>query len=315
MAYKALIFGTDELYDKLKPFYYDQIQRGNLEVVAYAVFDNDEIHCFDPDGNLTNGAVECDIVIVSARHDLYRQIHLLESMGIPRNRIIDGQVFQIPQLDFPRLLDEGVAYGTLDGRANIVVEHSVYRSVLKIKDGQFLVNLGRQTFLSGCSFEGSFEGSGELSVGDFSSLSWNILFELAINRTHNFNNVSQYDMWRFGALIDANFYPPWILEPCRINIGSDVWIGRGCILKCTNPQKPLVIGDGAVIAADSVVVKNVPPYAIVGGNPAQIIKYRFAPEVIEALLRIKWWNWSLDKIHDNFKQFSDVNKFISLHDV
>lgn len=85
-------------------------------------------------------------------------------------------------------------------------------------------------------------------------------------------------------------------------------------MKSTNPDKPLIIGDGAVIASDSVVVKNVPPYAIVGGNPAQIIKYRFEPHVIEALLRIKWWDWSLDKIHDNFQYFNDVEKFISLHD-
>ena len=85
-------------------------------------------------------------------------------------------------------------------------------------------------------------------------------------------------------------------------------------MKCTNPNKPLVIGDGAVVASDSVVVKNVPPYAIVGGNPAQIIKYRFPEHVIESLLRIKWWDWSLDKIHDNFKYFNDIEKFISLHD-
>ena len=109
------------------------------------------------------------------------------------------------------------------------------------------------------------------------------------------------------------FWTPTV-GSCRIDIGSDVWIGLNSILKCTNSKKPLVIGDGAVIAADSVVVKNVPPYAIVGGNPAQIIKYRFPPHVIEALLRIKWWDWSLDKIHDNFKYFNDVEKFISLHD-
>ena len=85
-------------------------------------------------------------------------------------------------------------------------------------------------------------------------------------------------------------------------------------MKCTNPKKTLVIGDGAVIASDSVVVKDVPPYAIVGGNPAKVIKYRFPPHIIKALLRIKWWDWSLDKIHDNFKYFNDVEKFISLHD-
>lgn len=91
-------------------------------------------------------------------------------------------------------------------------------------------------------------------------------------------------------------------------------MGRRCSLNCTNPNKPLIIGDGAVIASDSVVVKDVPPYAIVGGNSAQIIKYSSEPHIIEALLRIKWWDWSLDKIHDNFKYFNDVEKFISLHD-
>ena len=85
-------------------------------------------------------------------------------------------------------------------------------------------------------------------------------------------------------------------------------------MKCTNPNKPLIIGDGAVITSDSVVVKNVPPYAIVGGNPAKIIKFRFSEDVIESLLRIKWWDWDIDKIHDNFKYFNDVEKFIALHD-
>ena len=85
-------------------------------------------------------------------------------------------------------------------------------------------------------------------------------------------------------------------------------------MKCTNPDKPLIIGDGAVIASDSVVVKNVPPYAIVGGNPAQFIKYRFPPYIIRALLRIKWWDWDINKIHDNFKYFNDIERFVALHD-
>ncbi|MBQ7199266.1 MAG: antibiotic acetyltransferase, partial [Selenomonadaceae bacterium] len=69
-----------------------------------------------------------------------------------------------------------------------------------------------------------------------------------------------------------------------------------------------------VIASDSVVVKNVPPYAIVGGNPAKFIKYRFDEKIIEALLRIKWWDWDIDKIHDNFKYFNRVEEFVEMHD-
>ena len=137
-----------------------------------------------------------------------------------------------------------------------------------------------------------------------------ITFGLNENGSHNYRNVSC--AVHLDWAIPKEFVPPQ--GTCKILIGNDVWIGRGCNFKCTNPNKPLIIGDGAVIAADSVVVKNVPPYAIVGGNPAKIIKFRFSEDVIESMLRIKWWDWSLDKIHDNFKYFNDIEKFISLHD-
>ena len=60
----------------------------------------------------------------------------------------------------------------------------------------------------------------------------------------------------------------------------------------------VTIGDGAVIAANSHVVKNVEPYSITGGNPAKLIKYRFTPEQIEKLLEIKWWFWDDEKINE-----------------
>jgi serine acetyltransferase len=60
----------------------------------------------------------------------------------------------------------------------------------------------------------------------------------------------------------------------------------------------VTIGDGAVIANNSHVVKNVEPYSLAGGNPAKLIKYRFTPEQIEALLKIKWWHWDDSKIND-----------------
>lgn len=59
----------------------------------------------------------------------------------------------------------------------------------------------------------------------------------------------------------------------------------------------VTIGDGAVIACNSHVVKNVDPYSLIGGNPAQLIKYRFTEEQIRKLLKIKWWYWDDDKIN------------------
>jgi acetyltransferase-like isoleucine patch superfamily enzyme len=72
-----------------------------------------------------------------------------------------------------------------------------------------------------------------------------------------------------------------------IVIGSDVWIGAEAVI-----LSGVTIGHGAVIGARSVVAKDVPPYAICVGNPARLVKYRFAPEVIERLLRVAWWNWT-----------------------
>jgi virginiamycin A acetyltransferase len=72
------------------------------------------------------------------------------------------------------------------------------------------------------------------------------------------------------------------------------------------------IGDGAVVAAGSLVTKDVPPYAIVGGNPAQVLKYRFTPEQIEKLSKISWWDWEEDKIREQaiLMWSPDIDKFI-----
>jgi hypothetical protein len=76
-----------------------------------------------------------------------------------------------------------------------------------------------------------------------------------------------------------------------INIGHDVWIGARA-----NILSGVTIGNGAVVACGAVVTKDVPAYAIVGGNPAQVIRYRFAEDQITSLLEIKWWNWTDKKV-------------------
>lgn len=77
-------------------------------------------------------------------------------------------------------------------------------------------------------------------------------------------------------------------------VGNDVWIGYDATI-----MPGIQIGDGAIIASKSVVVKNVPPYAVVGGNPSQIIKMRFNESIVNKLLGIKWWDWNIEKITTN----------------
>ena len=82
----------------------------------------------------------------------------------------------------------------------------------------------------------------------------------------------------------------------NIVIGNDVWIGYNATI-----MAGVTIGDGAIIATNATVVKDVPPYTIVGGNPAIEIKKRFSEAQIQQLLELQWWNWSIDKITKNRK--------------
>jgi carbonic anhydrase/acetyltransferase-like protein (isoleucine patch superfamily) len=78
-----------------------------------------------------------------------------------------------------------------------------------------------------------------------------------------------------------------------VNIGNDVWIGSGVTI-----MSGITIGDGAVLSANACVVKNVPPYHIVGGNPAKFIKQRFDDDIIQLLMNLKWWTLPLAIIKD-----------------
>lgn len=93
----------------------------------------------------------------------------------------------------------------------------------------------------------------------------------------------------------------------NVTVGNDVWVGMSAYI-----GSGISIGDGAVIAARSVVTKDVPPYAIVGGNPAQLIRYRFAPDVIDRLLEIRWWDWPEERVrtHVPLLLSGDVAAFI-----
>ena len=92
------------------------------------------------------------------------------------------------------------------------------------------------------------------------------------------------------------------LEQPKTIIGNDVWIGDQCFIKAG-----VKVGDGAVIGAHAVVTHDVPPYAIVAGNPAKILRYRFSEEEISALLQTKWWEWSDEEIKKNRSKFSSVD--------
>ena len=92
----------------------------------------------------------------------------------------------------------------------------------------------------------------------------------------------------------------------KVIVGNDVWIGSYVRI-----MEGVTIHDGAVIAAGAIVTKDVPPYAIVGGLPAKIIKYRFNDETIKKLLDLKWWEKDQEWIKTHADDFADVKKLLS----
>lgn len=142
----------------------------------------------------------------------------------------------------------------------------------------------------------------KLTVGDYVSIANNVSFVLGGN--HNINTFTTYPLKTFVLNIpyeDA-------FSKGAINICNEVWIGFGATI-----LSGVTIGKGAIIAAGSLVVKDVPPYSIFGGNPANLIKYRFNQEVIDDLLKMDLLNFKEDFIKDNIERF--YTKIDSINDV
>ena len=147
-----------------------------------------------------------------------------------------------------------------------------------------------------------------LQIGDFCSIAENVTILLGGN--HPTDWISSFP---FGVVFEEfkeRYYQYPKLSKGSVIIGNDVWIGLNTII-----LSGVTIGDGAIVAAGSVVTKNVEPYAIVGGNPAKLLKKRFSDEAISKLLAIQWWNWEIDKIKENLDLIlSDrIDPFIDRH--
>lgn len=125
-----------------------------------------------------------------------------------------------------------------------------------------------------------------LVIGKFCSIASGTKFIMG-PANHRISSVTTYPFQVFGGLWSENTPSHLSQLPFKGDtvVGSDVWIGRESVI-----MPGVTIGDGAIIAAYSVVTKDVPPYSVFGGNPARFIKKRFDDELIEILLTFKWWN-------------------------
>jgi virginiamycin A acetyltransferase len=134
----------------------------------------------------------------------------------------------------------------------------------------------------------------KLLIGKLCALARGVKFVMN-GANHKTSGFSTFPFYIFGNGWEAAMPKPGDL-PYKGDtvVGNDVWIGYEALL-----MPGVKVGDGAIVAARSVVTKDVPPYAIVGGNPAKVVRERFPDEVVTELLAIRWWDWPVDKITRN----------------
>jgi len=130
-----------------------------------------------------------------------------------------------------------------------------------------------------------------LVIGRFCAIAREVKF-IMNGANHATGGFSTYPFFIFGngweeAAPDAGALP----YKGDTVIGNDVWLGYDALI-----MPGVSIGDGAIIASRSVVAADVPPYAIVGGNPARVLRTRFAPDIVERLLAVAWWHWPVERI-------------------
>lgn len=175
-------------------------------------------------------------------------------------------------------------------------------------DAQSLIN-ERNHLLSNCMINNSVIGSysyigrnsivQNTTIGKFCSIANDVFIGLGKHPAHHFSTSPLF--YKRKNILDIDLITDDLAfnEYEKIFIGNDVWIGARAII-----LDGVTIGHGAIIAANSVVTKDVPPYAIVGGVPAKILKYRFGDKKIEKLLKSKWWENSLENINSNLLELN-----------
>lgn len=146
----------------------------------------------------------------------------------------------------------------------------------------------------------------KIIIGSFCSIADNVV--ISSGGEHRTDTVST---WSFDEILFSKKDQSRSYKTTQnTTIGHDVWIGYGAFI-----NSGVQIGSGAVIGAQAVVFNDVPPYAVVMGNPATIVRYRFSPKTVERLLKICWWDWCQNDIEDNVEWFyGPINEFLARFD-
>jgi len=228
------------------------------------------------------------IARLKAWFTLYNEVH--KEVIIPNSTYITGsKVSKNTILNESIKIDKSELFGNVSigketnvEQCNLIGEIAVGNNC-KLHHCSLLgnVSIGNYTSLWGPNLDVASSVNFPVTIGNYCSIARNVTIQ---SFNHNFKKVTSY-------FIGQNFYKEnWENERVgkgKITIQNDVWIGAHSVI-----LSGVTIGNGAVVAANSVVNSDVEPYSIVGGTPAKLIGYRFEEEVIAILKSIEWWNWN-----------------------
>lgn len=212
-----------------------------------------------------------------------------------------------------KIIEKNICNSEIHKSAKLYKDVRIINSIINndccIGDDSDLVNtymeekseLGRRNIIRDSHVgKGSYTGTNTImyrvDIGRFCSIGWNVSMGGA---THQYDHISMYTGYWFErtfGIPNDNVFPKK-----RTIIGNDVWIASGA-----NVLSGITIGDGSVIGAGAVVTKDVPPYSIVAGIPANVIKKRFSDDIIELLLQLKWWEWDDKKVIKYYKILTEI---------
>lgn len=149
----------------------------------------------------------------------------------------------------------------------------------------------------------------KLIIGKFVQIAHGVQF-ITSSANHQMDGFSTYPFAVFGEPWASSYQANWPNKGDTV-VGNDVWIGHEALI-----MPGVSIGDGAIIASRSVVTKDVPPYTIVAGNPAKIIRERFDQKTISKLIDIQWWNWPIEIINKNIAIIvaADIDALASINE-
>lgn len=179
------------------------------------------------------------------------------------------------------------------------IRNSIIHKSSKVESGSLFYNsqMGKYSY---CGYDCEVINT---KIGNFTSIANNVVIGGA---NHPMDWVGMSPVFYEGRDSVTKKFSKFILpNATACQIGNDVWIGRSAIV-----LSGVTISDGAVVGAGSVVTKDVPPYAIVAGNPAKFIRNRFDDDTVSQLININWWSFSDSKLHSLAHTFNDIKLFL-----